>query len=700
MPIRQEHPSATELVSSARTAPHPPGRPLATVLRMEVRTQSTLRVRMDRPTRRWAHRTRGLPARLPGLLALAILSWCGLWFAPRTAHAWTEASVRSVHLALRLDPASGGTRYELEAEVRVRRGWLEGIAIEGFEEPIRWTEPAPTLHRLPPEEGAETAPRPATTRLLWPLRAERAGARWWLRLEGPRFRRPRRGRYRLRAVWFGPPVAGSHATDRAGRYAWTLPPWRAGLEDVHIAIALPPGAEAEAPDVPGGSLDQRTEEDVHWVVWRRSQLPRATPWTVRWRLRTGGGTQQAEDPRTDRPERSLASSSPRTAGPGSSVRRWSPARAAAALLVLQWWGGALWLRRRRLRPRAWLPWPRRETVRGVIVTLLGAWAWLGGGWAPEVGVALALLLAWRRPPDLSLRPAAGWRPLHRREARRLSALALLWRLAGLGPWDPSRPLGASAWLAVSMGMVVARGDIGSDVQSLVSWLLWGLAPWADVASRHPSPVAIRWAILRRLVAHPDRRTWTWRPVALVDRHGRVHEVRLRTDDEEKRRARGLNRLELNVMDARTASARHPVPGVLLWPTGNEADAPDHAPPVVKPLLHPAERLPWPDHAGSPWWTPDLDAVLHHPRHHARRTGTHLRPSGARGAAPPLTEGRAPKAARSLGHEWSARHGDGRHGVTVTQPPPARRPASASSRRRVSPSFLEAVRRTIRSASGP
>ncbi len=533
---------------------------------------------------------------LQPLLAVAMFLGMGLLsLVPRVARAWTDATVRSVHVTIGPEPGGEGTRYALRAEVHVRGGWLDGIALTGFDEPMRWDEPAPSLRVLPTKEAlAMGGSLPSRSGRFWALHPERSRAQWWLRLEGPRVRRPHRGRYLLRAQWLGPPLRGLRDGEHSeSLHTWTLPPWRAGLEDVRIAIALPRDARAEKPNLPGASFSWRRDGETRWAVWRRSQLPRATPWTVRWRTAGNGGGLPS---RGTGPRAAAAVQHDAVSDAARSPHATLPARLAAMLALVQWAFGLLWMRRRGLRPAPLLPWPRDERLRGGVSCLLTAWSWYHPAPSASLGAIVVVLLVWRRPPGLLRRPAAGWRPLRPEEARRLDRLGLLFRLVGLGPWDPTRPLGRILWLAASGWMLLStKPATGAGVETLLSWLPWLLAPWADTASRHPTPVALRWRLLRRIAGASAWGHRAWRPMALVDRHGRVHAVRLRSTEAE--------RLELHVMDALTHGGRRPVAGALLWPRHEWDDV------RVRRRLASAERLPWPDPSRAPWWTTDLGTLL-------------------------------------------------------------------------------------------
>ena len=594
-----------------------------------------------------SHRTRRLArgGPCPTAWLLAIVGTL-LVLAPRHAAAWAEATVRSVQV--RIAPRADGeaARYQLEAEVRVRGGWLQGLALEGFAEPIAWDATTPTLTELPPETSGEEAAdeRPSSSSRRWQAEPRRQGGRWWLQVQGPRFRLPRRGRYLLRATWSGPPV---EAAEGAAEGSWSLPPWRNGLQDVRIELLAPRGARPlGASTLIGLQTGWRDEPIGTWLRWSRAQLPRSTPWTVQWRLpgatKSEGGSDGVNGS-VGAPERHAPAGAP--SGPPVVGSPRAPRRVAgplAVLMLLQWGLGLLWARRQRLRPVAAIRWPGNEAARGLLLLLCALAAVLLQAPQRLVAAALAVLLAWRRLPELRPRPTGGWVPGRGRRSLADRLAAGWWDLVGLWPWDGSRPVGLAAWLLVVSWLL--RDGLPDEP---LGWARLGLlliAPWSDGAARHPTPPRVRRARLLPWLAAMPTAHGAWRLVELRDRRGRLLEARVDLHDELALRLLGQRRMQLAVLDVCEATKRRGEVALLGWPRHEDEQRAAGASGWWRRLPD-VTRLPGPGESTA-WASLEPLAALRHARQAlqgARRAlaaSRSARASSRRRAGPSLRRARA------------------------------------------------------------
>ncbi len=199
-------------------------------------------------------------------LAVALLT-------PGSARAWTEANVSSVSADVDVD-ASGHAQVTLLLTVRIGGGWLSGLDLDGLDPDLVLDEAKPPW--------AMSADDPTQTWTPTVRVREEGGVRLGFGGRGS----PRRGTL-LVGLSYATELAGRGTTpidDGQVRVSWTLPGWRAGLDNVEVKIATPEGAEV-APSMEDGSeaADDISEEErpghsVH--VFRRIHLPRTMPWTV------------------------------------------------------------------------------------------------------------------------------------------------------------------------------------------------------------------------------------------------------------------------------------------------------------------------------------------------------------------------------------------------------------------------------------
>jgi hypothetical protein len=185
--------------------------------------------------------------------------------AASPARAWTEARVRSVSVHLVVAP-DASAEVTLGADVRVERGWLEGLELDGLDPDLELRPEARFEDALGEVREAEVESR-GRGRIVFAFRRRHA---------------PRRGDYLARVV-YGTHLASDVADDGDVRVRWTLPGWRYGLDDVAITIDAPLGAEIARDDTTAeGTVEMAradTEEGTR-IVLSRAHLPRTREWSI------------------------------------------------------------------------------------------------------------------------------------------------------------------------------------------------------------------------------------------------------------------------------------------------------------------------------------------------------------------------------------------------------------------------------------
>jgi hypothetical protein len=368
-------------------------------------------------------------------VALMVMASGALW--PAGARAWTETDVQSVsaHVAIRPD---GGAHVTMELTVRVRRGWLEGLEITGLD-PDLVPDPAhpPRWSPVEPPDGAPDEAPPGPTPTL-----DARGGR--IQLTFPRKDAPRRGTYHARFAYFTTVRTEASEQGRT-RVGWSLPPWRAGLDDVQVTLEAPAGSRpaVDAQTAPSNVTVTHTERGGSaFVTFQRAHLPR----TVSWPLAVDVPTSAMDA--VDGPTAPEEAPAAQVGGP--TEREASPSPWPLILLLLLLALGKIVAHRRASRLLA-LP------SRGLVALPWGVRAAACAGAAvggillypshPTLGVGALLvlpLMTWTRVP--SALPAArlgAFRrlgPDDRRRARRRRRLQALHPLALLHVGSPAGAL--------------------------------------------------------------------------------------------------------------------------------------------------------------------------------------------------------------------------------------------------------------------
>lgn len=461
-----------------------------------------------------------------------------LALGPGTAHAWTEAAVRSVQAQVVIDEEARA-QVSLTATVRVRGGWLEGIELAGLDPDLELDESSvPWAVGL---DGERFAPR---------VRVVRDG-RVQISFPG---RSPRRGRVMIGLVYHTSlahrATAPLEDEDRV-RVSWTLPGFRSGLDGVQIDVLAPPGSRMgpRAAEDTRASLERSEQRlDDHTVLtWRRAHLPRTVPWTVSVEVPSEalvpalrGAPVDAPPP----PPRSLAGASDADPTPF-----WLGLAGLLALVALAKLGAVRRLARRaRSRARPLAPLPDFVRALGVLAACAGGallalevdpWLALGAF------AAAALMATYRAAPPPPGSRLGAW---HAADARWIAASRRAgWRrwLAPAGLLDATTPLGAlhlGGWLVAPWLLPSARG-LPLEARMLASVVALPVLLGGTRRAFPLGPAEALRALLgfaRRLRALPEG--VALRPVMHVDVRGDVQEARVRTVL--AHRPEGLLRLDL------------------------------------------------------------------------------------------------------------------------------------------------------------
>lgn len=254
----------------------------------------------------------------------------GILSVAHVGHAWTEASVQTVHTYVSVDE-DGRARVSMQLLMRVHGGWLEGLDLEGLDpnlslDPMSPPWAAREQHLARPttdEPAADEATAddeklaPAVSELsfarqmtdglsTYPLPAPApVGASLAEMVEPPmsvwekfpvtvqqvksghvrlslRKRSPRRG-----SLWLGITYTtelSEHAMALRGdrvHVQWTLPAWRTGLDAVKVFFTAPSGVTPVAQGHDSGvAMEVTNFGPTTQIAIERPHLPRTTPWTI------------------------------------------------------------------------------------------------------------------------------------------------------------------------------------------------------------------------------------------------------------------------------------------------------------------------------------------------------------------------------------------------------------------------------------
>lgn len=345
---------------------------------------------------------------------VGVLGAACVWLAVAgSARAWTETDVQTARAEVDIG-SDGRAQVVLELEVRVRRGWLEGLEVAGLDPDLQ-LDPERPAWWLQVDEAEDGAP-PAS---FEPELKVRNDGRVYF--DFPRRKAPRRGTYRAGFAYETRLQPEPLAGDRI-RLGWTLPPWRSGLDDVTVVVRAPAGARPaiEPPDEPSAVRATRSEEGGRTTIqFRRAHLPRTVAWTV-------GVTVPSEAVDLAlRPEPSAApplptSSAPPPPGTGGPLP-WLFAAALALLVAAKLWLYGRACRETRVRPRPLIPLPTWLRVAlSATAALVAAATWTHLPAAALALVGTVPLLTFERLPRAPAPPRLGVLRRVRRQDLRLA----------------------------------------------------------------------------------------------------------------------------------------------------------------------------------------------------------------------------------------------------------------------------------------
>ncbi len=368
-----------------------------------------------------------------------------------TAHAWTDAAVRSASARVTLSDDASSVHVDLTAQLRIDGGWLEAFELDGLDEGLvldpdvpptfeLWERPrwAPASEDESASEPPRIIPEPVFVASLAP-RVSVHGSR--VAMSFRRRGAPRAGLYRARVVYDAPAADYVVRSSEHAELRWTLPAWRNGLDDVQVVLVLPPGSTAvPLSEDEDASIDVSESESAEGEIlsFTRVHLPRTQSWTIR-----------AELPASFRlPAREDGASPVRDVERAVDAER-SPLAAAVFVLLL----AILVVTKASLRARdaveleattgALVPMPQLVRTVVVLALLLGSWASLLA--APELFALGPVLIGL-----VGLHGAGRIRP----EARRLGSFRSAWGRATERAAQADRSQRARSWLEPTRGGVV------------------------------------------------------------------------------------------------------------------------------------------------------------------------------------------------------------------------------------------------------
>lgn len=462
-----------------------------------------------------------------GFVVGAVLS---TWGFPLIAHAWTEASVRTVSARVRID-GQANTQVDLSLIVGVDGGWLSGLELAGFEPGLELDPEAPaTAHG---EHGEAYSVR---------ARA-RSGGRISLTFPG---RSVRRGRVqidlRYRASLPRSAVRPSSADDSVA-VRWTLPAWRSGLDRVRVEIRAPTGSRFSplGQDAEARFVRRRTstEGDQAILLSTRPHLPRTLSWPIDIQipalamdasLRGVAPRQSAEASPDQAPG---GEEQPSEASPYARLVFAGLALVCGVLAILSLARGRRLERLTGHRSRGWIPLP--DWVRAMIA-LAGCTATaVAGSERPWIAIGTAALacLATARAQPLSP-PAAGRGSFRAADPRwqRAARRRLRERVHPSAFADGHEPAGWVALALIALGAVLA---VWSAETPPYLALAMGLVPLPIFtgAGRRDYPLSAREQLglvlsaCSKLASLPEG--FRLRPVVHCTEAGRVDSSRVRID---------------------------------------------------------------------------------------------------------------------------------------------------------------------------
>ena len=452
------------------------------------------------------HRRRTPTCRKLGRVALGLGLLTGAALAPVSARAWTEATVRSAQASVAVED-DGTALVALQLEVRVNRGWLEGLELAGLDPDLRLDETKPVWATSLDAPHKKFEPQ---------VRVNRDGT-LYISFPG-RGGSPRRGRHLVGLVYRARLGIGRQDVDnspRGGRLIpdggenvlveWSLPPWESGLDQVGVALEVPGRAAFHAPA--GPTAEHETGRRVAGqatttLLWERAHLPRTTTWTV-----------AAVVPATSFGEGVRGRLVAKSGGFPKPIPRshsLEPIAAAAGSLWLWLLLCGTWFRRearrRQAEPRPVLPLPtavRHAVVAGLVIAAVLHWNTSAreSFWLLAAATFLSLFVTSSR--NRAFPEAGEWRSVRRADWGRVLRARGRDRLGLALPHDATSALGivlGASWTAIIAGLSTHQDPhlLGTVV------LFW--APALTATRWHlPSRTTERLDRLRRL-ANLDERT--------------------------------------------------------------------------------------------------------------------------------------------------------------------------------------------------
>lgn len=198
------------------------------------------------------------------------LVFFALVLTPSEVQAWTRARVHSARANVEVgDDASMQVRLILDLQVEA--GWVHELELAGLEEGLELD--ARRRPYLRSEEGEILRPE---------FEADADGK---IRMTFERRDSPRRGEYHVILHYRIPanPKALEVVAPGRARVTWTLPGWETGLHNVTVTMNAPAGSnlpEALADPPPGIEVQAQKTTRGTVLTWKRTHLPRMTPWPL------------------------------------------------------------------------------------------------------------------------------------------------------------------------------------------------------------------------------------------------------------------------------------------------------------------------------------------------------------------------------------------------------------------------------------
>ena len=366
---------------------------------------------------------------------LVLLGMFGALLIAPPAAAWTEAQIQRGNATIELQP-DGSAHVSLELQLAIARGWLEQLELATLDEPLTLD-----VSRPPSFVGTEEP-----VEKYRPLVSVSDGGTVRLNFHG-RGASPRRGRYITRLHYSTQLEARIRpTTPGSAKISWQFPAFQTSLDDVSLTVIAPtryaryiPITDESAPDVTVRSIQSH---DHTILLFRRSHIPRHTPWDISLLLPRAALSQMAIPP---------AAATTATAS-GSPAKKLSTSVSLFPLVAVLLLAACGVLYRRTLQQRGGETRglvPLALFPRAAVTVLLGSAAAVWCVEIPAVAlgcVATAAMLQVELPPALPQRVDDGralaqWRCIARRDLKRARRQQVFEALGLAGFVDITTPLG-------------------------------------------------------------------------------------------------------------------------------------------------------------------------------------------------------------------------------------------------------------------